>query len=220
MSPRKSIEFNLLGNAQDSLRQAIQLLAFNDVGSPQSQLKHAIVNTAHCVELLLKERLRRVNPALVLKKTSEYPSLSAFTVGVNIAIKRLKSNGNVRITLEDEKTIEDLRDERDDIEHYEWTTTEEDARRIVGKALSFVFAFGRSELGIDLTTEFRNDDTWRIFLDELYEFTEDYCGRLQEIMRTRGDDPVECKNCGEEVAPWHGGNCELCGHWQDFEDTE
>lgn len=220
MSPRKCIEFNLLGNAQDSLRQAVQLLAFNDVGSPQSQLKHAIVNTAHCVELLLKERLRRIHPAFLWEKVEKYPSLTARTVTAECAILRLKSVGSVAFLPRDEKILVDLRTVRNAIEHYEWYTTLKDARQIVGDALSFIFAFGASELGIDLASEFRTDDTWRVFLDELNAFTRAHSKRLGEIMRTRGDDPVECENCGEEVVPWHGGSCELCGHWQDFEAVE
>ena len=220
MSNRKCIEFNLLGNAQDSLRQAIRQLAWNDAESPESQLKHAVVNTAHCVELLLKERLRRVAPALVLVDPRKYPSLSAYTVNVDTAIKRLRRDGNVRIAVEDERMIKGLRTVRNAIEHYEWYTTLKDARQIVGDALSFIFAFAASELGIDLASEFRNDDTWRVLLDELNSFTCTHSKRLAEIMRTRGEDPVECKNCGKEAVPWYGGSCELCGHRQDFESEE
>lgn len=83
-----------------------------------------------------------------------------------------------------------------------------------------MFGFSKLELGIDLSSEFREDDTWRVFLDELYEFTRSHRERVQEMMRTRGEEPVECRNCREEVVLWHGGSCDLCGHWQDFEDTD
>lgn len=109
LTPRKPIAFNLLANAQDSLRRAIQLLAFDEVGSREAHLKHAVVNTAHCVEMLLKERLRRFDPALVLKDPNKYPSLSAFTVNIDTAIKRLRSDGNVKISVDDEKMLKDLR---------------------------------------------------------------------------------------------------------------
>ena len=53
------------GKCQNSLRQAVELLAWKDIGSDHARLKHAIISAAHSTELLLKERLRRVNPAFV-----------------------------------------------------------------------------------------------------------------------------------------------------------
>ena len=217
MSSSKPIEFNLLNNAKDSLRQAVHFLAFNDNVPAESQLKHAIVNTAHCVELLLKERLRRVNPALVLRDSGKYPSVSEYTVTVDTAIKRLQTAGRVTITTTDSIAIKNLCTARNAIMHYEWSITAKAAKAIIGEGLSFVFSFGRAELGIDFAKDFQMDDTWRSLLEELYQFTESYRKRLKAIMCTRGDHPVECANCGEEVVPWHGGSCELCGHWQDFD---
>src|SRR6266481_4031605 len=49
------IQFDLLTNARDSLRQAVNLLAWKDIRSDQARLKHAITNAAHSIELLLKE---------------------------------------------------------------------------------------------------------------------------------------------------------------------
>lgn len=220
MSSSKTIEFNLLNNARDSLRQAVQFLAFDDTGPSESRLKHAIVNTAHCVELLLKERLRRVDPAQVLKNPRKYPSFSAYTVTVDDAIDRLRTRGSVVISGTDRKVIDDLHTARNAIIHYEWSITAKAAKIIVGEGLSFVFSFGKAELGIDLAKEFQADDAWRSLLEELYQFTESYRKRLQAMMCTRVDDPVECSNCGEDVVPWHGGSCKLCGHWQDFEAIE
>ncbi len=220
MSSVKAIEFNLLNNARDSLHQAVHLLAFDDAGPSESRLKHAIVNTAHCVELLLKERLRRVDPTQVLKDPRKYPSLSAYTVTVDGAIDRLRTKGSVVISATDGEVITNLCTARNAIIHYEWSITTKAAKVIVGEGLSFVFSFGRAELGIDLSKEFQADDAWASLLEELYQFTESYQKRLEAMMCTRGDDPVECSKCGEEAVPWHGGSCELCGHWNDFEMIE
>jgi hypothetical protein len=217
LSASRYITFNLLNNAKDSLRHAVQLLAFNDAANLESQLKHAIVSTAHCVELLLKERLRRIDPAQVLKDPQKYPDLSAYTVTVDVAIERLKTLGNIDISGVDRNAIKNLSTARNAIIHYEWSIASKAAKTIVGEGLSFVFSFSRAELGIDLAKEFQTDDTWRCLIEELNQFTESYREKLAAIMRTRGDDPVECSNCGEEMVPWHGGSCEFCGHWHDFE---
>ena len=66
------IQFNLLDNARDSLRQAVELLALDEIGSHHARLKHSITASAHCIELLLKERLRRINPAFVWENVDKY----------------------------------------------------------------------------------------------------------------------------------------------------
>ena len=59
---RQIIQFDLLNNAKDSLRQAVELLAIKLIGSDHARLKHSIMALSHGIELLLKERLRRINP--------------------------------------------------------------------------------------------------------------------------------------------------------------
>lgn len=219
MRARKPIEFDLLNNAKDSLRQAVELLAFKDIGTDHARLKHAITASAHCIELLLKERLRRVNPAFVWENVDKYPKLEARTVTVDVAIARLRSIGNVIFTADDERNLKSLRTTRNAIEHYEWRTSEKEAKVIVGNALSFAFAFARDELEIDLATDFQTDDTWKVLLNELYEFARAHGTRLEARLRTNGEFPLCCDECGALTVPAHGGSCELCGHWQSIDDA-
>lgn len=214
----KNIEFDLLNNAKDSLHQAIQLIATNELGSKHSQLKHAITAAAHCIELLLKERVRRINPAFVWENVDKYPSLEARTVNVDIAISRLKRIGNVLFEIEDERSLNSLRTTRNAIEHYEWRASEKEAKIIVGHALSFAIGFAYDELGVDLSEDFRADDTWRMLLDELYEFARAHGARLEARLRAKGEYPSCCDECGELTVPMRGGSCELCGHWQSIEE--
>ncbi len=218
MTAHKAIEFDLLSNAKDSVRQAVELLAFKDIGSDHARLKHAITAAAHCIELLLKERLRRINPAFVWENVDKYPSLEARTVTVDTAISRLKSIGNVTFTPNDERSLKSLRNTRNAIEHYEWRASEKEAKVIVGNALSFAFEFAKMELAVDLASDFKSDDTWRTLLDELYEFSRSHGSRLEARMRTKGDHAQCCDECGELTVPLRGGSCELCGHWQSIDD--
>lgn len=59
MRQSNPIKFDLLANAKGSLRQAVELMAWKEVGDDHGRLKHAIGHAAHAVELLLKDRLRR-----------------------------------------------------------------------------------------------------------------------------------------------------------------
>lgn len=218
MAQRGAIEFDLLTNATDSLRQAVELLAVKPIGSDYAQLKHSITASAHCIELLLKERLRRINPAFVWESVDKYPSLQARTVTVDTAVGRLKSIGNVTFSADDERTLKSLRTTRNAIEHYEWRTTKSEAKVIIGNALSFAFAFAKDELNVDLSSHFKSDDTWRMLLDEVYQFAKAHGARLEARMRTNGEYPECCDECAELTVPMRGGSCELCGHWQSIDD--
>jgi hypothetical protein len=136
VSPRRHIQFDLLENARDSLRQAVQLLAWKDIESDHARLKHAITNAAHSIELLLKERLRQVNDAFVWENVDKFPNLAARTVTVDTAISRLKNIGGITLTDNDEKILRSLRTTRNAIEHYEWRATEKEAKVIVALLVS------------------------------------------------------------------------------------
>lgn len=218
MSMHKAIEFDLLNNAKDSIRQAVELLAFKDIGSDHARLKHAITASAHCIELLLKERLRRINPAFVWENVDKYPSLEARTVTVDTAISRLKSIGGIMLSPNDERSLRSLRNTRNAIEHYEWRASEKEAKVIVGNALSFAFAFAQDELAVDLASTFKTDDTWKMLLEELYDFARSHGARLEVRLRIKGEYPQCCDECGELTVPTRGGSCELCGHWQSIDD--
>ncbi|MCE9663908.1 hypothetical protein LY622_10675 [Halomonas sp. M5N1S17] len=213
MSQSPDIHFRLLDNARDSLSHAVELLAWKDIGTDHTRLKHAITNSAHAVELLLKERLRLIHPAFIWEKIDKYPSLEAQTVNVSTAIVRLERVGGVELSQSDKNNLKSLRNTRNAIEHYEWSTSEKEAKLIVGNALSFAFSFADQELGIDLAAEFKRDDTWRALLQELTDFVRAYGKRIAERLQENGEHPEYCEECDEYTVPYDGGSCELCGHW-------
>ena len=52
--------------------------------------------------------------------------------------------GQLTFSQDDEETVKSLRVTRNAIEHYEWRTTEDETRLIVGKALSFAISFAKN----------------------------------------------------------------------------
>lgn len=212
-----TVTFDLLTNATDSLRHAVEIMAEPSARKKHTSLKRAITSSAHCVELLLKERLHRINPALIWEKADQYPRLDARKVTVAAAITRLRDNG-VFISDEEERKLKSLRNTRNAIEHYEWHTNEKEAREIFGHALSFALAFSQRALAIDLSEQFKDDDTWAMLCNESYEFTRAYAARIEERLHAEGQHPQSCDNCGEITIPFWGGSCELCGHWQSLEN--
>ena len=198
------------------MRQSIQLIAWKDGFGPtdDARLKHAIVNAAHSIELLLKERLRQVHPAFVWERVDEYPKLDNRTVTVDTAISRLRTIAAVDIGGDDEQILKSLRVTRNAIEHYEWSTTEREAKTIIGNAISFALTFSAEHLGTDLERDFKRDDTWRELLRELSEFTRAHGRRIAARYEREGVYTIYCDQCEGDSVPSSGGSCELCGHWQ------
>lgn len=179
-------------------------------------MKHSIVNAFHAIELLLKERLRRVHPSFIWERVDEYPKLDKRTVAVDLAISRLESIAGVAIAEEDKQLLKSLRATRNAIEHYQWSAEEREVKVILGNAISFALSFAKQQLEINFDAEFKRDDTWTMLLQELYEFKRAHGRRIAANLRQNGRASTYCEECGEETVPWRGGSCELCGHWQEL----
>lgn len=215
---RPLIAFDLMTNAKDSFRRAIELLAHAEIGTEHAQLKHAIMSSAHCIELMLKERLRRVHPAFIWESIDKCPKLDARTVTAEQAVVRLKNLANVCIGQKDEQTLRTLRITRNTIEHYEWHASVVDARVIVGKSLSFAILFASEHLALDLAQPFMLDDTWKTLLNDLFEFTSEHGARLEERLSEGGIPAVPCRECGATTVSLLSGECSLCGNIQYNDD--
>jgi len=215
-----TLQFDLLNNAKDSLRHAVHVLAWDDA-TPSNKYKQAILNTFHCSELLLKERLRQINPALIWENIDKYPSLAARTVTVEKAIHRLVSIGNVPIEDRDKETLLACRNLRNAIQHFEFEIPEKEAKVILGKVLSFVFSFASTELHVDLDEDFKDDDTWLMLVEQFYEFAREHGPRISELMIKMGGPVGSCSYCGQDTVDLIFERCNLCGNsYEPDEDEE
>ena len=218
------IQFTLIQNALDSVERGIELLAWKDVANDDSRLKQAIQCIAHAIELLLKERLRRIHPSLIWDEVDRYPRLDARTVGVDKSIHRLEKIGGIFISEADRKIVKSLRDTRNAIEHFGWKTSRQEANVIIGQGLSFAINFAESELGTDLAFRFRKDDTWEQLFNEHRHFALAHGKRFEEFAMSKENLVKECGFCNAITQDLFTGACSICGHWEkpsgfsDFED--
>lgn len=214
-----TLRFDLINNARDSLKHAVQILAWPDTVS-SDKYKQAILNIYHCAELLLKERLRQINPAFVWEYVDKYPSLSARTVSLEKAITRLESIGGIKIEDEDQQALMACRNMRNAIQHFEFEITEEEAKTMIGKVLSFIFSFGVAELGTDLERDFKDDDTWAMLVEGMYEFARAHGPRLSARLIQLGGPVGSCSYCGQDTVDLIWERCTLCGQSYDPDETE
>lgn len=211
-SENLKIEFDLMSNAIDSLERSIDLLAWSEECGEARRFKQAILNVSHGIELLLKERLRRVHPALIWENVDKYPSLSARTVGVDTAIVRLINIGGVIFSDEDISLIRSLRNKRNAIEHFSWSITANEANAIVGSALSFAVFFSK----INLNYEFfgyssKDDDTFSQLMAENHSFACAY-RRYHDKEQSLNIDRTICEFCNGVGVNSSTGICNLCDH--------
>lgn len=213
------IAFELIENAVDSVAHAIELMAWNEIADERSRLKQAILSVAHGVELLLKERLRKIHPALVWEDVDKYPRLDARTVGVDKAIHRLNAIGAVTLDAADVELLKSLRNTRNAIEHFSWQTTRQEATLIVGQALSFAVAFANQHLSYNISQRFKRDDTWRQLIQNSSAFHKAHTER-HERQAPSGEFDYPCDFCNAMTISRYGGACAICGHWNHVDPDE
>ena len=208
------IEFDLFGNALDSIETAIELVAWGDSEPHQRRLKRSIQAVSHGVELLLKERLRRLHPSLIWENVDKYPSLAARTVGSEQAMSRLTSIGGLVFSKGEAEVVRSLRSTRNAIEHYAWATTKAEAEKIVGQALDFAFHFAKKELAYDfLGYAAHKDGTIGPLLAANPALAEALSRRAFAPRDINEVQPLECEVCRARAVDPSTRACRLCGHW-------
>lgn len=206
-------KFNLIENASDSLKHAIEHMGPIRENTP-GDWKRIIVDFAHVIELLFKEKLRRIHPALVFSNIDKYPSSEAHTVGAELAFKRLQNIGNIKFSKVDINAISTAREKRNEIEHFEFTITDHEAKALVGQALSFILRFAEKDLELDWRSLYLKGGKWWI-LSQYKEFYESLLISANEKIETEELAVIECTSCHNEAFDLNNEVCLVCGHKEE-----
>ena len=196
-------------------------MAWGGNQSEPRRLKQAVQSIAHGVELLLKERLKRVHPCLIWENVDKYPSLNARTVTAEAAMSRLASIGGLRFETADVELIRSLRATRNAIEHYAWSTTKQEAEAIVGRALEFTTHFAKTELNYDFFGyHMRKDDTLQALLRSNQALSSAMAKRAFPPKGSNEAEPEVCSFCRARSVDPITHACRLCGHWSTSGEDE
>jgi hypothetical protein len=204
------LKFSLVENARDSLQHAVSTLAWPDA-THSNKYKQALLAATHAVELLVKERLRRVSPAFVWENVDKYPSLAARTVTVETAFARLEKFGICTVSETDRENLIACRNIRNAIEHFEFDVDQREAKLLLGKTLSFLFSFAKEQLQLDLEADFKGDDTWSMLIEGYREFADAHGERVSEALKRVRDLVDWCHACEQETVDLVYERCALCG---------
>ena len=211
-------KFNLVENAHDSLVHALEHMGpvkKNGAGD----WKRIIVDCAHVIELLFKEKLRQVHPAFVFENIDKYPSPDAFTVSAKTALERLQKIGNVAFTKEDIRAISAAREKRNQIEHYEFSVGEQEAKALVGQSVSFIFRFSENHLDLDWQKDHLKNKSWWV-LREYTELYQDLLHVANEKIEAEELVVIDCTSCQNETFDIDAGKCLFCGHEEEVLDCK
>jgi Zn finger protein HypA/HybF involved in hydrogenase expression len=206
-------KFNLTENAKDSLLHAIDHMGPVDSNTP-GDWKRIIVDLAHVLELLFKERLLQIHPAFVFKDVDKYPSSNAFTVGAELAVKRLQKIGHLVFSEDDLKAITSAREKRNEIEHYEFSIENKEAKVLVGQALAFILKFSETELKLEWSALCFENNKWYV-LYQYKEFYESLLTTTNEKIDNEEIPVLECPSCHNETFDIEQEYCLLCGHKEE-----
>jgi len=206
-------KFDLLANAKDSLAHAVEHLTVANEPTP-GDLKRAIQDVAHVVQLMLKERLRRVHPAFIWDNVDKYPSNSAFTISTDKAVNRLLRFGQVNLMEDEKKTIAKCRLIRNSIEHFEFEIEKKEAMGLIGRILSFIFTFAKKQLDVDWESDFRKDKRWSKLV-EIHEFWLAHSFAIHDRLEEEGAVVCSCPNCNAGTFDRDADTCMLCGHSEE-----
>src|SRR5207244_4003586 len=116
-------------------------------GEPSRRnLKYALLHLASGIELVLKERLRRHDPALLYQRPEKFDALD-FAAGnfqstnAKDTVKRLVDLAGVVISDVDRTQLHVLRDKRNRVEHFGLDDTVDAVSAITARTLGFALDF-------------------------------------------------------------------------------
>ncbi|HVZ81600.1 MAG TPA: hypothetical protein VHE12_12500 [bacterium] len=153
------IKYGLMENAIDSLDHCVAHLVVPKNVSI-ADLKRGILDAVHVIELLLKERLRRVNEALIWTDIDKYPRPDASKAGLQLTVKRLQQIAKLDFEEDDIGAINLAAEIRNKFIHYEIEMDDKDLKGLLGRLLKFIFKFSELHLQKDLSQPFKRERKW------------------------------------------------------------
>jgi hypothetical protein len=161
------------------------------------------LHTVHAVELLLKARLEKIDPDLILRDQSKRPGNDdSVTLGFDQLVAKLGDQG-VLLDVQDVSDLAALRKFRNRIEHRRLRANRSDVEDFVGQAMRFLDRFTRDELNLNIRDQF-DAVTYDTLIELLHGFEEASSRAMQEMKQFLGPDwehivfteAIECPRCG------------------------
>ena len=216
---KETLKYRLLDNGIDSIKHGIE--HFLQGKENIINYKYAILHIFHGAELILKERLYRMNPILIYSNIDREIKEDHHTIGFDKLVVRLKNTG-IELDERAYRVIQRMQSIRNQIEHKEVAMEINEVKLIIGGSIEFIIKFMRKELKKELK-ETIEADKYKIlmniidFYDEKVKIAESeidqYMERIPPKERT-AIDVVFCPECNQKTIIIEEGHkevtCRLC----------
>jgi ribosomal protein L32 len=218
-----SFHFSLLENGLDFLLSSLEhLTQASGRGDQKRSLKYALLHLCSGIELIFKERLRQEHWSLVFKDVNKadkqaYEAGDFPSVTFQEAQDRLTGICGIEISDKQHRQLKNLRDRRNQLEHFGALDSRPAVMASVSSMVSFVIDFVESAFEPKQLAEERDLlQQIRAGLGGCEAFVTQ---RWEEIRQDveRFDTVVECPTCGEEAFVIYDATvkCRFCNHASD-----
>lgn len=147
MSNTDAIELNLLDNGIDFISEGVGRLCSKK--NPNARdCKYSLLHTYSGLLLVLKERLRLADEKQIW--TKQIPG-NGHTVDFKLLLERLRTAANYNPSKADTKLLDESKDHRNRIEHYQVELVVADTKLRLLRLIEFIGRFMRDELKINLS---------------------------------------------------------------------
>lgn len=147
--PKQPFKLDLINNGIDFIRSGIETFFKDDKTTPTDH-KYAVIHMFAGTLLILKARLAKEHSSLIYANVGEARKQNAVTVNYKDLMARLEACTDSPPSPTDRKTLDDAKDMRNRIEHYECDFNLEDTQVLVGDLAEFLLRFLRDQLATDL----------------------------------------------------------------------
>lgn len=204
---------SLLDNSISYFREAVSYARRGSTDA--AQWKFAVINLVQAMELALKESLRRIHPVFV------YENIDAPVNSLSItkALQRLKNPkiGNSPISDDEQKNFEIAIRLRNELTHYEFSYTGEDAEAKFANLFAFMVFYYQQYLGLQLDQVIRVDEYSDIL--DLKRAKEALLAQAMKFIRESSFGEVwSCPECQEDTFVLENGQCCLCRHQESVSE--
>lgn len=152
------LNLDLLDNALDYVCFGIE--QFFDLGNQEPRRhKYALLHLFSGTLLLLKEKLRREHPSLILLSVTDIDKESPKTIDFNQAIERIQKICSVELSSDQRNLLYWCQAKRNSLEHYNCNINLHESQKRIGELVEFVDWFMSQHLQVDLRDKV-SDQIW------------------------------------------------------------
>lgn len=205
-----SHKLDLLGNAMDSLEEALKKFQEGDEGDHKAY-KFCVLHMAHFIELIFKHHITEKHPLLIYANpfAAKIDPATTKTIGLWEAVNFINNEDKDAVAGDFRKDLEWLKKLRNDIEHHKFEMDVPTARIVIGRLFRSVLEFLDYSGVVDVEKQMP-EQTKSIFsvLSDEYRF------KLHDALKNADDlegaNPIDPMD--PEADPVRM-DCEACGNY-------